>query len=78
MADATMAKKRGRPKGEVPPDRKGMITSLRGTEAYAVWFDRFCRHSDRPPTVMIERALRLLAEREGFDSPPARLGEDGA
>jgi hypothetical protein len=75
----TMAakKKPGRKKGLTPPRR--MISAFKGTEEFAEWIDRLVSHckastgwSNISASSLIERALKRLAEEEGFEeeAPP--------
>lgn len=49
------------------------IFVLRGTEEFRTWMTELAIHVGSPVTVMVERALRDLAKKEGFATPPRRI-----
>jgi hypothetical protein len=60
----------GRPK---VPKPKRSIASFKGTDEFAAWFDGLIAHSRLPASILIEHALLLYAEKEGYKpKPPER------
>lgn len=59
----------GRPK---TPELKKPIASFRGTESFAAWFLELSEHVHLPASILIEHALRVYAENQGFKKPPPK------
>lgn len=73
MAIAEMAKKKsnaGR-KPKPSPLREELIT-MRCTTAFKTWLDDVADKEERLTSVVIERALKVYAEKHGYDAPPDR------
>jgi hypothetical protein len=71
-----MAKKRGNsPPAEVSV-KKGTqpnAITIRGSQEWKDWLERFALKLRSKPTSVIDRALAKLAEQEGFAEPPQRM-----
>ncbi len=57
---------KGRPKSPKP---MRSIASFKGSEEFAEWFDRLAKHSRLTASALIEHALVLYAQQEGFKEP---------
>lgn len=69
-----MAKKRAEPARAKPVSQNtpNAIT-IRGTEEWKGWLDRFAAKMRSKPTAIIDLALARLAEHEKFEEPPPRM-----
>jgi hypothetical protein len=57
------------------PIRKAItpnIISIRGTNEWRDWLDRFAAHQRVTPTALVDQALAEAARRAGFEDPPPR------
>lgn len=73
MAVAEMARKKSAA-GKKPsqaPLREELIT-MRCTSAFKGWLDGVSDREERTTAVVIERALKVYAEKHGYDAPPPR------
>lgn len=48
------------------------ILSIRGTPEWRAWLERFAARCRVTPTALLDLAVAEKAERDGFESPPAR------
>src|SRR4051794_35481621 len=58
------------------PARKGTqpnAITIRGSEEWKGWLDRFAAKLRSKPTAVIDLALAKLAQQEGFPEPPPRM-----
>ena len=67
-----MAKKKVEPKADMT-NRQSNIFVLRGTDEFKTWMDGLAEHLGSPVSVMVERAMRDLAKREGYTVAPKRV-----
>lgn len=56
----------GRPRAEDP---KRSLVSLKGGKRFADWLDKLSEFTHLPPTILMEHALRVYAEQQGFPDP---------
>lgn len=64
--------KRGRPKGE---PLSGVLL-VKGKPAWRSWLERFANRLGMSTSKLVDDALKEKAEREKFDPPPNRTGEN--
>lgn len=53
--------------------RQKNIFALRGTDEWKQWLDGFSARMGMPTTVLVEHALRELAKRNEYPTPPTRF-----
>lgn len=78
VASPPMAKQKPKPKSPRKTrsvdfaDGKPIIAAIRGTAVFKEWLERYAKSNRTTVTNMIERALVIAADRDGFESPPDR------
>ena len=55
------------------PLRQKNVLALKGTDAWKAWLDAFAEGEGMPVTVLVDRALREKAKRDGYGDPPTRV-----
>lgn len=59
------------------PAQDRFAIAIYGTGKYHEWLRRYAYSRRQPFSSVIEVALSRLAEADGFDPPPRRVGEQG-
>lgn len=66
-------KKRGRPKGEPLT----IVLPLKGTSKWRRWLEGWANRLSLPSSAaLVDMALKEKAERENYELPPKRTGDD--
>lgn len=66
-----VAKKKTGPKPTVEGPREALI-ALKCRQAYKDWVAAFAKSRRTTPSQLLDQALVLLAERDGYEAPPER------
>lgn len=53
-------------------DPKRTLVSFKTGVVFEQWFDDLCKFTHLPPTILMEHALRVYAEQQGFPEPQPR------
>jgi hypothetical protein len=76
MAKPKASKAKVEPAPTPPPapikGAKNNILSIRGTQEWRAWLERFAAKSRVTPTALLDLAVAEKAARDGFEPPPAR------
>jgi hypothetical protein len=74
MSATIVAKKRTKPGPKPAPagEMRDDLIAIRCRAAYKGWVQRFADADRSTPTILIDKALALLAKTEGFEPPPKR------
>lgn len=62
--------KSGQKKPDPEPDARRIIVHLKGSDAFAAWFDAVHRDTLIPKTSIVRQALKEWAEKRGRSAPP--------